>query len=388
MKAVEIKKNIYWVGTIDWDLREFHGYLTQRGTTYNAYLIVDEKIVLVDTTRNYLTKEMLLRISSIIDPSKIDYIISNHSEMDHSGALPEMMKVCKNATLLCSPNGEKNLKRHFDARDWNIKIVDNTTKINIGRRELNFVLTQMVHWPDSMATYIPQDKLLLPNDAFGQHIASHERYADEIGFDVVFEEAKKYYANIVMPYASSVNNALNQIDKLDIEMIAPSHGLIWRNEVSRILDGYKKWDSDQTLNKAVIIYDTMWGSTKLIAKAIYEAFDDKNVTVLLRCLKTDHISDIMKDIIDAKYICIGSPTLNGTTLPSVAAFLCYMKGLRPKKRVGLSFGSFGWAGQSTKEIDEIFKVLDFEIWDSIKIEYVPQELFLEKIAQDIKNKLI
>lgn len=379
MKAVEIKKNVYWVGAIDWDIREFHGYSTQRGTTYNAYLIIDEKVVLIDTVKNHFYGEMLSRIKSIIDPNKIDIVISNHSEMDHSGALPQILDICKNATLICSPNGELNLKKHFDASKWNLKTVKTNEKINIGKKNLSFVLMQMVHWPDSMATYLYEDKILFPNDAFGQHIASSERFVDDYPLDIVFDEAKKYYANIILPFSRQTKVALDDIQKLDIQVIAPSHGLIWKKDLSKITDAYQKWDANETINKAVIVYDTMWGSTKLMAEAIYKAFEEKGYIVELKNLKFNHISDIMKDIIDAKYICIGSPTLNNTTLPSIAAFLCYLKGLKPKNRVGLAFGSYGWGGQAVDEIEQIYKNLSFETLSSIKIQYVPSKVVLNDI---------
>ena len=238
MKSLEIKKGIYWVGAIDWDLRNFHGYLTPRGSTYNAYLIVDKRIVLVDTVKHYFFDEMLNRIKEIVDPGKIDYIISNHTEMDHSGGLPRMMEIAKNASLVCSPNGEKGLKRHFK-KDWNFKVVNSGDSINIGKRNLKFVCVPMVHWPDSMVTYVPEEKLLLPNDAFGQHIASDERFVDELEWDIVKEEATKYYANIVLPYGQQVQKALEALSSLDIDMIAPSHGLIWRERLKDIIDFYK-----------------------------------------------------------------------------------------------------------------------------------------------------
>ena len=388
MKALEIKKGIYWVGAIDWDLSEFHGYLTQRGSTYNAYLIIDEKIVLVDTVKYYLRDEMLSRIRSVIDPAKIDIVISNHTEMDHSGAIPDIMNMAKNATLICSPNGEKGLKKHFDCDGWNFKVVNSNEKINIGKRNLSFVLMQMVHWPDSMATYAIEDKLLLPNDAFGQHMASYERFVDESLFDVVYEEAKKYFANIILPYTRQSTTAVTEVEKLDIDMIAPSHGLIWRGaHVEKILKGYDAWDANICENKAVIIYDTMWGSTKKIAMSIYKAFEAKGIKVEMKNLKKYHISDIMTDLIDSKYICVGSPTLNNTLMPTVASFMYYLKGLRPQNRIAIPFGSYGWAGQSLKEIEDIFKFLKYQILDTIKFEYIPKENDLEAITHDLISKL-
>ncbi|NGX55952.1 MAG: Nitric oxide reductase [Candidatus Anoxychlamydiales bacterium] len=387
MKAKKIKENIYWVGVIDWDMREFHGYKTQKGSTYNAYLIIDEKIVLVDTVRNYLCSEMIDRIKSIIDPSKIDYVISNHSEMDHSGSLPEIMNLAKNATLVCSTNGEKNLRRHFDLDAWKLKVVKTHDEINIGKRNLQFVLMQMVHWPDSMATYIKEDKLLLSNDAFGQHIASYERFEEEIGFDIVLHEAKKYYANILLAYNKQTQKAINEIETLDIEMIAPSHGLIWQKHAKDIIKAYDYFSKDKYREKAVIIYDTMWGSTKKMALAIYKAFDEMDIHVELKNLKTSHISDIMTSVIDAKYICVGVPTLNNTMLPTMASFMNYITGLAPQNRKAIVFGSHGWGGQGAKEVEAQLKKNGFEILDFITNEYVPDENKLSSITKKVKDIL-
>ena len=380
MRPIEIKSDIHWVGGIDWDLRNFHGYLTQRGSTYNSYLIIDEKVTLVDTVKHYLSDEMLQRIKNIIDPSKISYIVCNHVEMDHSGALPKIMKICPRATIIISPNGEKGLKKHFH-HGWNTKVVNTGDSINVGKHTLQFILTPMVHWPDSMVTYIPENNLLFSNDAFGQHIASSERFDDELGFDIAREEAAKYYANIVLSYGQQVKKALEELSRLKIGMIAPSHGIIWRKHLNEIINLYGKWANNETKNKAVIVYDTMWGSTEKIAKAIRDGFEDKGIPAQIMNLQTNHISDIMTRILTAKYICVGSPTLNSCMLPTVAGFLAYMKGLAPKNRVGLSFGSYGWGGQSIAQIEEVLKSCDFKITNQIKVQYVPEQNFLEELKK-------
>lgn len=384
MEPMEIKKGIYWVGAIDWDLRNFHGYLTQRGSTYNAYLIIDDKIVLVDTVKQYLYEEMLERIKKVIDPSKIDYIISNHSEMDHSGSIPKILEVAKEAAIVVSPNGEKGLRNQFK-KDWNFKVVNTGDSINTGKRNLNFVLTPMVHWPDSMVTYVPEEKLLLPNDAFGQHIATSERYTDQIDWGIVKEEAQKYYANIVLPYGMQVNKALEAVAGLDIDMIAPSHGLIWKKDLDRIIELYKKWANNVCDNKAVIIYDTMWHSTEKMAYAIKDVFENKKIPCQMRSLVTNHISDIMTTLIDSKYICVGSPTLNNGILPTVASFLTLMKGLAPKNRIGIAFGSYGWGGNVVKELENILISCKFEVSvKDLKIQYVPGEDELEELKNKVK----
>jgi flavorubredoxin len=387
MKAFDIKNDIYWVGGIDWTLRDFHGYLTQRGSTYNAYLIVDEKIVLVDTVKHYLCDEMLDRISSVTDPSKIDYIVSNHVEMDHSGSLPRLMEICRNATVITSPNGEIGLKKHFTA-NWNFKVVKTGDSISIGKRNLNFVLTQMVHWPDSMVTYIPEDKLLLSNDAFGQHIASPERFDDELGWENIRDEAAKYYANIVLPYGIQVDKALKAVSGLEIDMIAPSHGLIWRKNINNICEFYKKWSDNATEDKAIIVYDAMWGSTETIARIIYEVFEEKGIKAYLFDLKKNHCSDIMTHILTAKYICVGSPTLNNGMLPSVSAFLTYLKGLAPKNRIALAFGSYGWGGQSISQINDILAGCSFDMLECIKAQYIPDIIEIKEHAMRILGGVV
>ncbi|MFA4991214.1 MAG: FprA family A-type flavoprotein [Candidatus Omnitrophota bacterium] len=387
MKPLEIKKGIYWVGAIDWDLRNFHGYLTNRGSSYNAYLVVDKKIILVDTVKDYLFDEMLGRVKEIVDPSKIDYIISNHTEMDHSGGLPRMMEIAKGAVIIASPNGEKGLRRHFK-KDWNFRVVNTGDAINIGARNLNFALVQMVHWPDSMVTYVPEEKLLLSNDAFGQHIASNERFVSEVGFDIVKEEAAKYYANIVLPYGMQVNKALDAVSKLDIDMIAPSHGLIWKDRIADIAALYKKWASNICENKAIIVYDTMWHSTEKMAEVMKTAFEEKDIPCEAKNLRVNHISDVMGSILEAKYICVGSPTLNNGMLPTVSAFLTYMKGLAPKNRVGIAFGSYGWGGQSVAEIENILEASKFSVpVKGLKIQYVPDDSELEQLKNKIKEAL-
>ena len=386
LNKVEIKKDIYWVGGIDWHIRNFHGYSTNRGTSYNAYLIIDKKITLVDTVKHYLFDEMLSRIKEIIDPSKIDYIISNHVEMDHSGSITKILEYCPNATIITSTRGEKGLKRHYK-KDLKFKVVKSGDSLNIGKRVLKFVEVPMVHWPDSMVTYIPSDKLLLPNDAFGQHIASSERFDNDFDWGILKEEAAKYYANIVMPYGRQVEKALEALDGLDIDMIAPSHGIIWRSLIPKILEEYKKWAKYQTEKKALIIYDSMWGSTEKIAYYLREGIEDSEVPVTLRSLKNTHISDIITDVLTSKMILIGSPTLNNTMLPTMGAFLTYLKGLRPKDRIGFVFGSYGWGGQAVGEIEKILKDLSWDMpMESINLNYIPDKNELINVKK-IGNKL-
>jgi len=388
MKPIELREGIYWVGGIDWDLRNFHGYLTQRGSTYNAYLIIDEKITLIDNVKYYLFDEMMERISHIIDPTKIDYIIQNHVEMDHSGGLPHIMEYCPNAKIFTSPNGEKGLRLHYK-KDWDFHVVQSGETLSLGKRSIQFLLTPMVHWPDNMVSYCPEEKILFSNDAFGQHIASSQRTDADYPFNITMEEAKKYYANIVLPYGKQVQKVLEAAASLDINMICPSHGLVWVNHIPEIIEAYSQWaynESDN--NKALIIYDTMWKSTEKIAYALDSAFENQGIHTTMFNLQHNHMSDIMTEVITAKYICVGSPTLNNNILPTVAAFMTYLKGLSPKNRIALAFGSYGWGGQGVGIVEEMLKDCGFALLPQVRLQYIPEKKDLDTVTQQIEQAII
>jgi flavorubredoxin len=381
MKAVKIREGVYWVGGIDWDLRNFHGYVTQRGSTYNAYLIIDEKITLIDTVKHYLYDEMIERIRDVVDPAKIDYVISNHVEMDHSGGIPMIAKIIPKATIFTSVQGEKGLTMHYGK--LNYKVVQSGESISLGKRTISFVHTPMIHWPDNMVSYCPEEKILFSNDAFGQHIASPERFDDEYPLDTMIDEARKYYANIVLPFGVQVERALVALKDLAIDIIAPSHGLIWRSHIASIMPLYEKWSLYKSENRAVIVYDSMWHSTEKIAHAIKSAFESKNIPAEMFDLKQNDISDVMTRILESKYICVGSSTINNNMLPTVAAFLTYFRGLAPKNRTALAFGSYGWGGQSVGQIEEIFTSLKFNILEQIRIQYIPDDATLANITSKV-----
>ena len=389
---VKIGENVYWVGYIDWDLRSFHGYATPYGSTYNAYLILDDKPTLIDTVKSYGAKEMLRRISEVIHPSKIQYIVSNHTEMDHSGAIDQLLDFCPQAEVVCSPKGKEGLTKHFK-KNWKFKVVESGDTLSIGKRNLQFYLTPMVHWPDSMATYLKEQKMLFSSDAFGQHYASMERFVDEAGADIIFRESTKYYANIVMPYAPQVIKALESLQSLNMEFILPAHGLIWRKtpQIETIIELYDKWANSRLSEQVVIVYDSMWHSTEKMALRLYELLDRENVPVRLSNLQFSHISDIVTDLISAKAIIVGSPILNNGMLPTVAAFLTYLKGLKPKNRFGFTFGSYGWARGSFKELEDALKQAGVElIAEGSYFQYVPDEkdlASLSAVAEKIKTKL-
>jgi len=391
MKAIKLREGIYWVGGIDWDLRNFHGYLTQRGSTYNAYLIIDEKITLIDNVKHYLYDEMLARISDIIDPAKIDILIQNHVEMDHSGGMPKLLEKLPNAKIYTNANGIKGLKMHYK-QDWNFAEVKTGDSISIGKRTLSFLTTPMVHWPDNQFTYCPEEEILFSNDGFGQHIASSERFVKELPIGIVLEEAKKYYANIVLPYSKQVQKVLDAAATLKISMICPSHGLIWTQEnISLIIEAYKLWAYNiSDTHHGLVIYDTMWKSTQMMAIAIHETFEKLGIRSKLLNLQANHISDIMTDIIDAKFIAVGSPTLNSSILPTVAAFIYYLKGLSPKDRIGLAFGSYGWGGQSIPILQKLLgdpNECGFQMLEPVKVQYIPSPEDLENIKTNLEQQL-
>jgi flavorubredoxin len=387
MKAKEIAPDIYWVGAIDSQIRNFHGYLTQKGTTYNAYLIIDEKITLIDTVKDTHTDEMMSRISDIIDPSKIDVIICNHVEPDHSGSMPAVLKHCPNATVVTGPTGEKGLNMHYN-NNWNYHIVKSGDTYSIGKRSCQFVLTPMVHWPDNMVFYIPEEKILFSNDSFGQHYATPQRFDDEVVKDFALFEAKKYYANIVLPYSGQVKKELEAVSEFDISMICTSHGVIWRSYIPEIIELYKEWAHNVTQKKVVIAYDTMWKTTEKMARTIYEAFDEKGYDIKIMDLQVNHESDVMTEIIDAEYICVGSPTLNSEMMANVAKFLTYMRGLAPKDgRKAIAFGSYGWNAKSVPHIEQYFKDSNFDVVLSLNQQYRPTEEDLESIKAQTINVL-
>ena len=361
LKAIEIAPDVYWVGAVDWNERNFHGYTTERGTSYNAYLIVDEKIALVDTCKEAFAGELLERIADVVDPASIDYVIANHGEPDHSGGVPAVMAAAPHARLVCgAPQGKAVLAARY-GDDFDFLTVKTGDTLSLGRRTLSFVQTPMVHWPDNMVTYSDADRILFSNDAFGQHLASSQRFEDEVGLPEVMAQAQKYYANIVLPYGKQVAKALAAVEGLDLGLIAPAHGVIWRSHIPEILAAYRQWSSGEPQERAVVVYDSMWHATEAMATQVAEAFADCGVPADLLDLKANHISDVMSAVLPAKYVAVGSPTLNMTMMPTVAGFLCYLRGLAPKNRVGIAFGSYGWAPAGPNDVAAALEAAGFAL---------------------------
>ncbi len=375
MEPNKIAKNIYSVGVNDWNIRDFHGYSTHQGTSYNAFLILDEKNVLIDTVKEDFSKELLSNIANIIDPKEIDIVISNHTEMDHSGSLPHVMhRVGEKKPLYCSKMGLKNLQCHF-ANQWNYHAVENGETLNIGKRTLTFMETRMLHWPDSMFTYLNEDKILFSSDAFGQHYACNEVFDDETEAAIMLH-AKKYFANILMLYSKKTIKLIEKVMEMDLKlnMICPDHGIIWREDPGRIFNAYARWCEAEPEKKAIVIYDTMWHSTEKMANAIVAGAVEAGVVARPFSIRKYDRSDIMTEVLDAKAIVVGSPTLNNQLFPSVADMLTYMKGLKPQKKIGVAFGSYGWSGEAVKYITRELEAMKFDIpVKGLRVQYAPGE---------------
>lgn len=384
MRTTELAKGIYWVGAIDWDVRDFHGYSTYKGTTYNAYLVIDEKITLFDTVKRSHVDDLLRHIRAIIDPAKIDYLVVNHVEMDHSGALPEMMEIIKPEKLICSPMGQKAIVGHFHREDWPYEIVKSGDEISMGKRTIQFLETRMLHWPDSMFSFIKEDGILISSDAFGQHYATSERFDDEVPLSEVMNESAKYYANILFPYSPLIKKLLKTVAEmnLNIKMIAPDHGVIWRSHIDTIIKAYDDWSQNKSANKALVIYDTMWHSTEKMAKAVAIGLEESGVSTSMVNLKVHHRSDVMTQVLGAKAVVLGSSTLNNGLLPRMAGFLMYMRGLKPTNKFGASFGSYGWSGEAVNLMNTALLEMKIDvIEEGLRLKYVPDNASLEECRE-------
>jgi len=381
-------ENIDWVGFVDWTMRDFHSFITQRGVTYNSYLIRDEKVALVDTVKEPYKEYLLKNIKDLIDPKKVDYIIVNHAEPDHSSALAFMVNSLPNAKVVCNQKCKDILSSYYDVTNWKFEIIKSNDTLSLGKFTLRFLDTPMVHWPESMFTYVEEEKILFSMDAFGQHLATEERFDDEVDKCALFEEAKKYYANIVLPYGNQVKKVMENVKDLDIKMIATSHGVIWRKYINEIVGEYKKWMTNKVEAKVVVIYDSMWQSTKAMAEAIVDGASIDGVEaklIYVRATSTG-VTEIATEILDAACIAFGSSTLNSNMMPMMGAVTTYVKGLRPLGRAGLAFGSYGWGRGGAEALHEKLKEMNFEITqDPIKSKWRPDEEVLQQCKIAGKN---
>ncbi|MCL2760621.1 MAG: FprA family A-type flavoprotein [Desulfuromonadales bacterium] len=397
MKAVEIKKDIYWVGALDWAVRDFHGYETPRGTTYNNYLIMDDEITLVDTVKHDFAEVMLKNIRAIVDPASIKHVIINHIENDHVTSLDAIMALTPKATIYISEKGKKGIERFYDISNWNVKVVKTGDVLKIGKRTLHFIETPMLHWPDSMVTYAKEDKLLFSQDAFGQHIASMARFDDEFIGDyseaALRDAVVDYYANILMPFGAMIKSKITEIQNLglEIDMIAPDHGVIWRKDPAKVFEIYMDMANSKAEDSALIVYDTMWGSTENMIVPIAEGIRAEGVCVKIIKLRATPMSVAIKEFWKARGTLVGSPTLNNIAYPSIAEFLTHIRGLRPKDRLVGAFGSYGWGGGAVKEIYEEYKRIGLELFEpGIQVLYRPSKADEEscfKFGQEFAKRL-
>jgi flavorubredoxin/Na+-transporting NADH:ubiquinone oxidoreductase subunit NqrF len=397
-QALRVTDNVYWVGAIDWDVRNFHGYLTGRGTTYNAYLILADKITLIDTVKAPFIEEMFSRIASIVDPAQINYIVSNHSEMDHSGALPQTIERVNPSEVFVSKMGAKALASHFHL-SHSFTIVGDGDSVDLGSDRLSFAETRMCHWPDSMVSYLHGAKLLFSQDAFGMHLAGDHRFADEYDPSILAYESAKYYANILMHLGPYITKALDKLTSLNLplEIVAPDHGPIYRNaaDIQTVFDRYARWTQMPPTNKAVVLYDTMWGSTAIMARAVAEGLISEGADVKVMCLTENHRSDVVTELLEAGALVVGSPTMNNQVFPSLADTMTYIRGLKPRNLVGACFGSFGWSGEATKQLKSVLDDLEIPlVADPLRVMYVPDAAALNQcrdlgrqVAQAMKAQL-
>ncbi|MCA6085675.1 FprA family A-type flavoprotein [Candidatus Endomicrobiellum agilis] len=395
MAARLIKDGVYAVGAIDWNEKHFHGhtYVTRRGVTYNSYLIVDEKVTLIDTVRKGFEKELIENIKKIVDVSKIDIIVINHIEPDHSGAFPEILKLCPNAKIYGTEKARQGLLKYYGL-SGNWTAVKSGQSLNIGRRTFDFIDMPMIHWPDSMFTYSAYDKILFSNDGFGQHYATNKVFDDEVDFAALIDEAQKYYANILWPFNTLIAAKLSAISKLnlEIEFIAPSHGLVWRRHIPEIMQKYLYWSSHSCQNRVAVVYETMWNSTKKMAKKIIEGITSEGVEAILFDVTKNDRTDIASYMLDAEGWIFGSSTHDGEMLPVLAGFLHFLKGSKAKGRKSFAFGSYGWSGEAAGDIENtVSSVTAFE--PSLRVVFNPTGDELDKcfeagktFALKIKNE--
>jgi flavorubredoxin len=372
-KAVQMTDRVWWVGAIDWDIRDFHGYMTGRGTTWNAFLILGEEPILIDTVKTSGQAEMMARIASVIDPTEIRHLVSNHTEMDHSGSVPFVVRTCRPDTLFASQMGAKGLPAHFDP-GMEITPVKDQQTMQLGDATLTFVETRMVHWPDSMFTYFAEDQVLFSSDGFGMHLASQHLYADELPTEVVEYEAAKYFANILVLYSPHLIKLFAKVKGLNLplRMIAPDHGPIYRQDLGEVLDRYMRWCEQKPTMKAVVLYDSMWDSTRSMAKAVGEGLHEGGADPRLLHARGCHRSDVMTQLLEAGALVVGAPTLNNGLFPTVADHLTYIRGLRPRNLVGAAFGSYGWSGEAVKAVESYLTDMEIElVEEGLRVKWVP-----------------
>ena len=375
----QIKRDVSWVGQVDWEIRSFHGeeYSTHRGSTYNSYLVKDEKTVLIDTVWDPFGSAFVKNLDRDVGLGTIDAVIAQHAELDHSGALSEILERIPQTPVYCTANGIKSLRGHFH-RDWNFIPIKTGDRLSLGRKELIFIEAPMLHWPDSMFSYLTGENVLFSNDAFGQHYASERLFNDSVDRAELYQEAIKYYANILTPFSRLVEKKIGEFTQLNLplDMICPSHGVIWRDQPLQIVTKYLEWSKDYRENQIAVVYDSMWNGTRRMAEAIAQgirAADDHVVVKLFNVSRSDK-NDAVTEIFKSKALLLGSPTINGGILSALAGFLEEIRGLKFSGKKGAAFGTYGWSGESVKMINEGLQKAGFElINDGIKAQWSPDD---------------
>ncbi|HTW90690.1 MAG TPA: FprA family A-type flavoprotein [bacterium] len=371
--AIKVSEHVWWVGAVDWALRDFHGYSTQRGTTYNAYLVMGDYPVLIDTVKAPFRDEMLARVASVVNPSEVKVIVSHHAEMDHSGALPQVIDVIKPDKVYASQMGVKNLHdQQLDRQE--ITAVKDTELLRLGGLNFTFLETRMLHWPDSMISYLHEDELVFSQDGFGMHLATPRLFADENDLAVLLDEGKRYFANILLPYSPLILKLLDRIETLGISIktIAPDHGPVWRRDFDTLLGWYAKWATQKPENRAVVAYDTMWQSTATMARSIADGLRDGGTDAVVMPMSCMTRADVITDLVCAGAFLVGSPTINNTVFPTLADVLAYVRGLKPKNLIGAAFGSYGWSGEACAQVEAALREMGVEIaLPALRLKFVP-----------------
>lgn len=377
-QAVEIADGLYWVGAIDWDVRDFHGYSTPAGSTYNAYLLdAPDGWVLFDTVKEHFAGEMLDRVSSVVDPSEIGWLVSNHSEPDHTGSLAAVLKAVGDVSLVASGMGAKNLSAHYEGLP-KISVADDGQSLRLAGEDVVFLETRMLHWPDSMFSWLPHHGALISQDAFGMHLAGSSRFACDYDGAELRWQAAKYYANILMPFSPLVARLLSKVSEmdLDIRMIAPDHGPVFGMDAEPgpgwITDLWSRWASGEKRQKVVVVYDTMWHSTEIMARSVAEGVAASGAEARVLHLGGTHRSDVATELLEAGGLIVGSPTINNQIFPTLADVLTYLRGLKPRGLSGGCFGSYGWSGESVGQLEDILDDMGVSRpADSVRVRFVP-----------------
>ena len=375
----KLTDGVFWVGYVDWSVRDFHGYTTGRGSTYNAYLVTAQKTALIDTVKAPYVAELLANVKTHVPLEKVDYIVCNHAEPDHSGGLPAVVLACPNAIVLCNAKCKDALAHHYDVSAWKFQVVKDTETFSLGGKTLQFFDTPMVHWPESMATYLVEPAVLFSMDAFGQHYASGYRFDDESDMCEVMQEAKTYYANIVLPYGRPVATALARLGGLKLSIVAPSHGVIWRGHFAKILAAYQDWMICKPVKKVIVVYSSMWNSTRLMAEEVAAGAEQLPVEVKLIDASATSDTQIVTDVMDCAALAVGSPTLNMGIMPRMAATLTYLRGLKPVGKAGFAFGSYGWASKGAEEAAQYLQAMQAKVvCEPVTCRFAPDAATLEK----------